>query len=50
MAAETKIERQNERDPLTETELDGVVGGMQLLSNLLRMMADTQKAVISNFR
>jgi hypothetical protein len=27
MAFETKIERQNERDALTESELDGVVGG-----------------------
>jgi hypothetical protein len=30
MAGETKIERQNERSVLTETELDGVVGGLTL--------------------
>ena len=57
MAAESKLESRNDRDSLTETELDGVVAGadnyantMQLISNVLRMLADTQKAVIANIR
>ena len=55
MDADTRIEKQNDRDlltELTENELDRVIGGAttQLLSNLLRMMADIQKAIISNVR
>ena len=57
MAVESKIESRNERDALSETELDGVVAGasdfttmMQVLSNCLRTMADTQKAIIANIR
>jgi hypothetical protein len=56
MAAESKIESRNQRDRLTETELDGVVAASaaanttQLLSNCMRMIADTQKAIIGNIR
>jgi hypothetical protein len=57
MAVESKLESRNERDLLTETELDGVVAGannyagmMQVISTCLRMMADTQKAVVANIR
>ncbi|MFY9957737.1 hypothetical protein [Bradyrhizobium sp.] len=53
MVAETKIEKQNERDLLTEIELEGVVGATDLLgfiSDCLRTMSDTSKNVISNMR
>ena len=59
MAVGSKIESRNDRDVLSEAELDGIAAGaaaedysrmMQLLSNCLRMMADTQKAIIANIR
>jgi 2-keto-3-deoxy-L-rhamnonate aldolase RhmA len=57
MAAETKVERQNERDLLTETGLDGVVGGatdlstqLQCLSDYFSKMSDMTHDVIANIR
>jgi hypothetical protein len=58
MAAELKIESRNQRDRLTETELDSVTAGalsdyanmMQCISNCLRMLADTNKAIVGNIR
>ena len=40
MAAETKVERQNERDLLAQTELDGVIGGATDLSTMLQCLSD----------
>ena len=58
MAADSKFENRNERDCLTETDLDGVVAGalsdytnmMQTLAACMRMLADTQKAIVANIR
>jgi hypothetical protein len=38
------------RYELTIDELDAVVGGVLLLSNVLKMLEDTNKAIIGNIR
>ncbi|MGA8308839.1 MAG: hypothetical protein WB755_02335 [Terriglobales bacterium] len=52
MKDEKVTENQKPNDELSNAELEKVVGGslMDLLSNALRMISDTQKSTIANIR
>jgi hypothetical protein len=39
-----------DHDTLADSELDAVTGGMLWLSNVLKMLEDTNKAIIGNIR